>query len=78
MLFRSRKDVDAAVPMETTPAPAPCEEEHMSIDASPAAPPTLPSNIETPESVFTLGDDEEEVDFEDTPTRVGMDVNMVY
>ena len=45
---------------------------------SPTTPPTLPSNDETPESVFTLGDNEEEVGFADTPTRVGMDINMVY
>jgi hypothetical protein len=29
-------------------------------------------------SVFTLGDDEEMVDFEPTPNKEGMDINMVY
>ena len=60
-----RKEVDATVPIEITATPAPSEKEDINID-------------EAMEAASALEDDEEQVDFEDTPTRVGMDINMVY
>ena len=60
-----RKEVEATVPIEIIATPAPSEKEDINID-------------EAMESASALEDDEEQVDFEDTPTRVGMDINMVY
>ena len=73
-----RKEVETMVPMEITVTPTPSEKEDMNIDASSTTLPTSPSNDEIPESASALEDDEEQLDFEDTPTRASMDINMVY
>jgi hypothetical protein len=47
-------------------------------EAIPTSPKTPTVSPSSQTSVFTLGDDEEMVDFEPTPSREGMDINMVY
>ena len=69
---------DIAVPMVITTALTPSEEENTSIAASSTPPPPPPSTDEIPEQAPVLEDDEELVDFENSPTREGMDMNMVY
>ena len=64
--------------MKITATPTLSEKEDMNIDASSTTPPALPSNDEIPESASTLEDEEDQLDFEETLTRVGMDINMVY
>ena len=73
-----RKEVETTVPMEIMTAPTPSREENMSIVVSSTRPTTPPWTDEIPESASMLEDDEEQVDFENTPTRGSMDINMVY
>jgi hypothetical protein len=67
-----KKVEDIAVHMMVAPTPTPYEEKGVSIDASSTPLPT------TPDLAPTSEDDEELVDFEDSPAREGMDMNMVY
>jgi hypothetical protein len=68
--------------MKKTAAPSPVPAAVTPIQEVSEAIPTSPrSSIVSPSSqtlVFNLGDDEEMVDFEPTPSREGMDINMVY
>jgi hypothetical protein len=53
------------------------EDDATSITSS-TPPETSPSIEETSSPIFTLGDEDEMVDYESTPVREGMDINMVY
>src|SRR6266498_2676230 len=68
----------ATVPMITAAAPTPSEEEDTLAAATSPPSPTLYAIDENSEPEPTLEDDEEMVDFENTPIREGVDMNMVY
>ena len=66
------------VPMITATAPTPSKEEDTLVVATSPPSPTLSAIDENSESESMPEDDEEMVDFENTPVRKGVDMNMVY
>ena len=69
---------DTTVPMITAAAPTPSKEEDTLVVATSPPSPTLSAIGENSEPEPTPEDDEEMVDFENTPVREGVDMNMVY
>ncbi len=69
---------DTTVPMITAAAPTPSKEEDTLVVATSPPSPTLSAIDENSEPEPTPEDDEEMVDFENTPVREGVDMNMVY
>ena len=66
------------VTLVVTTAPAPSEEDNISMVASPTTVTALRAIDETSEPASIEENNEEMVDFENTPDRRGMDMNMVY
>ena len=69
---------DTTVPIITAAAPTPSKEEDTLVVATSPPSPTLSAIGENSEPEPTPEDDEEMVDFENTPVREGVDMNMVY
>jgi hypothetical protein len=74
-VWKPKIDEKTAAPPPVPAAVNPIQEVSEAIPTSSMSPTTSPSSQT---SVFTLGDDEEMVDFEPTPNKEGMDINMVY
>ena len=68
-------NVDASTLATTAPTP-PKKDDATPITSS-TPPETSPLIEETLSPIFTLGDEDEMEDFESTPSREGMDINMV-
>ena len=69
---------DTMVTLVVTTTHAPSEEDNMSMVASPTPVTALPAIDEISEPASIEENEEEMVDYEDTPDRRGMDMNMVY
>jgi hypothetical protein len=74
-VWKPKIDEKTATPPPVPAAVTPILEVSEAISTLPMSPTTSPSSQT---SIFTLGDDEEMVDFEPTPSTEGMDINMVY
>ena len=73
---KQKQNTDASTLAAATPSP-PKEDDATPITSS-TSPETSPSIEETLSPIYTLGDEDEMVDYESTPVREGMDINMVY
>ena len=73
---KQKQNTDASTLAAATPSP-PKEDDATPITSS-TLPETSPSIEESLSPIYTLGDEDEMVDYESTPVREGMDVNMVY
>ncbi|KAM3299914.1 hypothetical protein ACQJBY_041083 [Aegilops geniculata] len=73
---KQKENADASTLATATHSP-PKEDDATPITSS-TPPETSPSVEESLSPIFTLGDEDEMVDYESTPVREGMDINMVY
>jgi len=73
---KQKQNTDASTLAAATRSP-PKEDDATPITSS-TPPETSPSIEETLSPIYTLGDEDEMVDYESTPVQEGMDINMVY